>query len=138
MVIGKLKYLIGPPNGLYFHPLLDLVQDERNMRVQSGQTLQLRGVTLIHGLERKGKSHVVDFVPHACVLGLPCKVKKLDSNRPLLTVWDCLTFSATQSKKWNNDDDEYVWMINYFPTWMIRDRCSSRMINYIRNMKAKI
>ena len=22
---------------------------------------------------------------HACVLGLPCKVKKLDSNRPLLT-----------------------------------------------------
>ena len=45
---------------------------------------------MIHGLERKGKSCVGDFIPHACVLDLPSKVKKLDSNRPLLTVWDCL------------------------------------------------
>ena len=26
-----------------------------------------------------------------CVLGLPGQVNKFDSNRPLLTVWDCLT-----------------------------------------------
>jgi hypothetical protein len=40
---------------------------------------------------RKGKSHVAGVVPHTCVLGLPLKVKKFDSNRPFLTVWDCLT-----------------------------------------------
>ena len=34
MVIGKLKYLIGPASGLYFHSLLDEVQDERNMQVR--------------------------------------------------------------------------------------------------------
>ena len=50
------------------------------------------GGTLIHRLERKGKSRVGDWVPmHACVLGLSCKGKKLDSNHPLLTVSDYLT-----------------------------------------------
>ena len=39
MVIGKLKYLIGPASGHYPHPLLDEVQDERNMQVQSSRTL---------------------------------------------------------------------------------------------------
>ena len=39
MVIGKLKYSIRPASGLYFHSLLDGVQDERNMRVQSRRTL---------------------------------------------------------------------------------------------------
>jgi len=39
MVIGKLKYLIGLASELYIHPLLDSVQDECNMRLQSGQTL---------------------------------------------------------------------------------------------------
>ena len=32
-----------------------------------------------------------DVDPHACVLGLSGQVNKFDSNRPLLTVWDCLT-----------------------------------------------
>ena len=39
MIIGKLKYLIGPASGLYFHSLLNEVQDERNMRVQGSRTL---------------------------------------------------------------------------------------------------
>jgi len=38
-VIGKLKYLIGPVSGTTPHPLLDLVQDVHNMRLQSGWTL---------------------------------------------------------------------------------------------------
>ena len=39
MVIGKPKYLIGPASGTTLHSLLDEVQDERNMRVQSRLTL---------------------------------------------------------------------------------------------------
>ena len=62
MVIGKLKYLIGPVSGLYFHPLLDEVQDERGSR-----TLYSRWVTLIHGRERKEKYCVGDFSPCVCV-----------------------------------------------------------------------
>ena len=50
----------------------------------------VEGATLFHNLERKGKSHVGDLVP-MCVLALPCKVNKFDSNRPPLTIWDCLT-----------------------------------------------
>ena len=30
--------------------------------------------------------------PKACVLGLAGQVNKFDSNRPLLMVWDCLTY----------------------------------------------
>ena len=46
-------------------------------------------------MKRELKGKVVwakrDIDPHACVLDLPGQVKKFDSNRPLLTVWDCLT-----------------------------------------------
>jgi len=71
MVIGKVKYLIGPECGTY-HPTIS------GCRVI---VLVVEGVTLIHEPGRKGKCCVGDVAPHACVLGLPCKVNKLDSNR---------------------------------------------------------
>jgi len=47
----------------------------------------LRGVALIHNPGRKEKSCLGDSSgPHECEFGLPCKVKKLDSNRPPLMV----------------------------------------------------
>ena len=39
MVIGKLKYLIGPLSGTIPHSLLDEVQDARYMQVQGMLTL---------------------------------------------------------------------------------------------------
>ena len=46
----------------------------------------------IHKPERKGKRLFGNdpTVFQMCVLGLPGQVKKFDSNRLLLTVWDCL------------------------------------------------
>ena len=48
---------------------------------------------LFHAAGIEGKSRVAkrDVDPHTCVLGLSGQVNKFDSNRPLLTVWDCLT-----------------------------------------------
>ena len=42
---------------------------------------------------KKGKRLFVNdpTVFQTCVLGLPSQVNKFDSNRPLLTVWDCST-----------------------------------------------
>ena len=42
--------------------------------------------------EKKGKRLFGNdpTVFQTCVLGLPGQVNKFDSNRPLLTVWDCL------------------------------------------------
>ena len=52
-----------------------------------------------------------DVDPHACVLGLPGQVNKFDSNRPLLTVWDCLTLLPHRVEvKNDDDDDEYGWL----------------------------
>jgi len=70
MVIGKVKYLIGPECGTY-HPTIS------GCRVI---------VLVVEGggpvpLNKKGKCCMGDFTPHACVLDLPCKVNKLDSNR---------------------------------------------------------
>jgi hypothetical protein len=43
-------------------------------------------VTLIHELEREENGLVGDVVPHACELGLPCKIKKFNLNRPFLAI----------------------------------------------------
>ena len=43
------------------------------------------------------------------MLGLPGQVNKFDSNRPLLTVWDCLTLLPHRVKV-KDDDDEYDWL----------------------------
>ena len=84
MVIGKLKYWIAPRSEHTFPPSLNVVL----MRPHAGaRRLTTR--------KRELKGKVVwakrDVDPHACVLGLPGQVNKFDSNRPLLTVWDCLT-----------------------------------------------
>ena len=46
----------------------------------------------IHKPEKKGQRLFGNdpTVFQTCVLGLPGQVKKFDSNRLLLTVWDCL------------------------------------------------
>jgi hypothetical protein len=70
MVIGKLKYLIGPASGL-FPTLLNSFPG---------------GCRSSHNPKRKGKCCVDDFVPHVCVLDLSCKVNNLDLNRSFLAV----------------------------------------------------
>jgi len=53
----------------------------------SGCEFYTRGGGPIHDTGRKGSSCMGNSSgPHACELGLPCKVKKLDSNRSLLAV----------------------------------------------------
>ena len=51
-----------------------------------------------------------DVDPHACVLGLPGQVNKFNSNRLLLTVWDCLTLLPHRVTS-GNYDDEFCWMM---------------------------
>ena len=78
MVIGKLKYLIGPASGTTIHPLgRSRFYFCPDVRVQSGRTLYSGRVTRIHGLERKGKSCVgeSEVDPHACALGSPGQVE---------------------------------------------------------------
>ena len=112
MVIGKLKYLIGPASGLYSHPLWTLFSCG-HMRVQEGHDpASYRGVDSCSwggwpwSTTRKERGKVTwakrDVDPHACVLGLPGQVNKFNSNRLLLTVWDCLTLlpHRVKSERW--------------------------------------
>ena len=77
MVIGKLKYLIGPASGTTLHPL------GRGrfifVRTYGCKVVGLcsRGVFRIHRLERKGNSSVggSEVDPHACGLGSPGQVE---------------------------------------------------------------
>ena len=83
---------------------------------------------------RKERENVAWVKP----LGLPCKVKNsIRIGRRSRSV-RLLNISATSSNKWNmmmmNTDG---CLINY-STWMIRDRCSFRMVNWTRIIKAKI
>ena len=77
MVIGKLKYLIGPVSGTISHPLgrsrLIFVWTY-GCRVVG---LCSRGVSQINRLERKGNSSVggSEVDPHACGLGSPGQVE---------------------------------------------------------------
>ena len=72
MVIGKLRYLIGLGSGLFLSPSLNLVLMSAHGSVGAAtpgvvpwfvDLLYSRGVTLIHKLERKGKTCVGDLVP---------------------------------------------------------------------------
>ena len=65
------NYLIGPWRGTY-HPTVS------GCRVV---VLVVEGGGPVPRNEKKGEMLRGDFAPHACVLGLPCKAKKLDSNR---------------------------------------------------------
>jgi len=85
MIIGKVEYLIGPASGLYSHPL-DIVPMGTWWVRSRARALYSRGVALIHNPGRKGKSCLGESSGPGCVLGLPCKVKKFDSNRLFLTV----------------------------------------------------
>ena len=51
--------------------------------------------------KERGKVVWVTWFPY-CVLSLPGQVNKFDSNRPLLTVWDCLTLlpHRVRSERW--------------------------------------
>ena len=78
MVIGKLKYLIGPASGTISHPF------GRSrfifVRMYGCRVVGLcsqRGVSRIHNLERKGKSSVgsSEVDPHTCGLGSPGQVE---------------------------------------------------------------
>ena len=77
MVIGKLKYLIGPASGMMSHPLgrsRFIFVRTYGCRVVG---LCSRGVSQIHRLERKGNSSVggSEVDPHACGLGSPSLVE---------------------------------------------------------------
>ena len=79
MVIGNLKYLIGPVSGTISHPL----GSSRFIFVRTygcrvvGLCSHGRGVFRIHDLERKGKISVggSEVDPHACGLGSPSQVE---------------------------------------------------------------
>ena len=78
MVIGKLKYLIGPTSGTRLHPL-----GRSRFYFLSGRTGaewsdSVVGESVpVHGLERKGKSCVGEsgVYPHVCALGSPGQVE---------------------------------------------------------------
>ena len=97
MVIGKLKYWIAPMPKHTFPSSLNVVLMQPHVsarRRTAGMDSCSRGRWACSmQLELKGKVAWAkrDVDPHACVLGLPGQVNKFDSNRPLLTVWDCLT-----------------------------------------------
>ena len=83
MVIGKLKYLMEPAVEHTPHCLV-----YGHARVQG--TLGRWACSVQRELKGKVAWAKRDVDSHACVLGLPGQVNKFDSNRPLLTVWDCL------------------------------------------------
>ena len=105
MIIGNLKYLIGPASGLYSHPLWTLFSCG-HMRVQEGARGAWILVVKVGDPDpqpgKKGKKSCGWLGSHTCVLGLPGHVNKFDSNRPLLTVWDCLTLlpHRVRSERW--------------------------------------
>ena len=78
MVIGKLKYLIGPASGTTLHPPgRSRFYFCRDVRVQRRRALLSGRVTRIHGQERKGNCSVggSEVDPHACGLGSPGQVE---------------------------------------------------------------
>ena len=121
MVIGKLKYLIGPASGLYSHPLWTLFSCS-HMRCKEAHDPTYGGVYSCTrsgwpwSTTRKERGKVAwvkrDVDPHACVLGLPGQVNKFDSNRPLLTVWDCLTLllHRVRSERWW----WWIWLVGWW------------------------
>ena len=87
------KYLIGSASGLI--PTLlnsfpcahgECRSSHARLRSVVRGPLVLEGVALIHKLGRKVKSCMCDSESNhvTCALDVPCKVKKLDSNCPLL------------------------------------------------------
>ena len=102
MVIGKLKYWIEPQPEHTFPPSLNVVSHAATCGCKKAHDpASYRGVDSWSrgrwacSVQRELKGKVAwakrDVDPHACVLALPGQVNKFDSNRPLLTVWDCLT-----------------------------------------------
>ena len=78
MVIGKLKYLIGPASGTISHPPGRSRVYILTRRTGAEWSDSVVGESVpVHGLERKGNSSVggsaVD--PHACGLGSPGQVE---------------------------------------------------------------
>jgi len=99
MVIGKLKYWIEPQPEHTFPPSLNVVSHAATCGCKKAHDpASYRGVdSCSRGRwacsvqrELKGTVAWVTLFPCVC-LGLPGQVNKFDSNRPLLTVWDCLT-----------------------------------------------
>ena len=102
MVIGKLKYWIEPQPEHTFPPSLNVVSHAATCGCKKAHDpAPYRGVDSCSrgcwacSVHRELKGKVAwakrDVDPHACVLGLPGQVNKFDSNRPLLTVWDCFS-----------------------------------------------
>ena len=118
MVIGKLKYLIGPASGLYFHPLWTVFTCG-HMRVREGARRAWILVVEVGDPDpqpgKKGEKSCGWLGSHTCVLGLPGQVNKFDSNRPLLMVWDCLTLlpHRVRSERW------WWWRIWLVGWWKI-------------------
>ena len=69
MVIGKLKYLIGPANGMIIHPLLNVGSGWSRHAAAEWSDSVVEGMTRVHGPERKEKSRVGGVVSHTGVLG---------------------------------------------------------------------
>ena len=121
MVIGKLKYWIAPRPEHTSPPSLNVVLMQPHAsarRHTSGMDSCSRGRWAC-SVKRELKGKVTwakrDVDPHACVLGLPGQVNKFDSNRPLLTVWDCLTLlpHRVRSGRW------WWWWIWLVGWWKI-------------------
>ena len=118
MVIVKHKYLIGPASELLPHPLWTLFSCG-HMRVQRRLTTRCTGAWILvvevgdpdPQPGKKGEKSCGWLGSHTCVLGLPGQVNKFNSNRPLLTVWDCLTLlpHRVRSERW------WWWWI-----WLVR------------------
>ena len=74
-----------------------------------GASSVLEGGGPVHDLGRKGSNCMGSSSrPHACELGLPCKVKK----RKMMMI-----------------KDGWLKKNNCFPPWLLVDSCSHRMVN---------
>ena len=70
-----------------------------------------------------------------CVLGLPGQVNKFDSNRPLLTVWDCLIPLPHRVIRVTLFDQS--WCLTKVLPWLDRISCLHRMVNQLEYGKLK-
>ena len=111
MVIGKLKYLIGPASGLYSHLLWTSFLMRAHAGAESSYSVVEDGDPDPQP-GKKGEKSCGWLGSHTCVLGLPGQVNKFDSNRPLLTVWDCLTLlpHRVRSERWW----WWIWLVGWW------------------------
>ena len=145
MVIGKLKYWIEPQPEHTFPPSLNVVSHAATCGCKKAHDPTYCGVDSGSrggwpwSTTRKERWKVAwakrDVDPHACVLGLPGQVNKFDSNRPLLTVWDCLIPLPHRVIRVTLFDQS--WCLTKVIPWLSRVSCLHRMDNQLEYWKLK-